>query len=196
MTLFPLCPSSQLILLIMCSNQAMKSAWTPARSAALIESFPACTSLSDQRNHCHHVNLCCSIQNPHKDCSSTNRDNKFRPEISPNHPSQPIDGLISIAMKKLHELEMSLQSLQSLHSMLKAQHAAQCESTYKSKWPIPWPPTLRAAYKSYKKDDDIWRPLRRHFATHCSRYRDVRPESPAFVARLRMAMSLGDAAMR
>ncbi|KAL7953797.1 hypothetical protein V8C34DRAFT_320503 [Trichoderma compactum] len=165
----------------MCSHQVMKPAWTPSQSAA---------------EHNHHVNLHCFIQIPDRDRSSTNRDNKYRPEISPSHPSQPTDGPSSISMKKLHELEMSLQSLQSLHSMLKAQHAAQRESTYKPKWPIPWPPTLRAAYKSYKKDDDTWRPLRRHFATHCSRYRDGLPGSTAFVATLRTAISLGDAATR
>lgn len=180
----------------MCSAQVMKPAWTPAQSAALVNSFSPCISLLDQRKHSHHVNIPCSIHNAHKDRSSANHNNKYRPEISPSHPSQPTDGLASIVMKKLHELEMSLQSLQSLHSMLKAQHAAQRESSYKPKWPIPWPPTLRAAYKLYKKDDDTWRPLRRHFATHCSRDRDVQPESPALVTRLRMAISLGDAAMR
>ncbi|KAL6817334.1 hypothetical protein J3E69DRAFT_345201 [Trichoderma sp. SZMC 28015] len=180
----------------MCSAQVMKPAWTPAQSAALINSFSPCISLLDQRKHSHHVNIPCSIHNAHKDRSSANHDNKYRPEISPSHPSQPTVGLASIAMKKLHELEMSLQSLQSLHSILKAQHAAQREPTYKPKWPIPWPPTLGAAYKAYKKDDDTWRPLRRHFATHCSRYRDVQPGSTAFVARLRMTISLGDAARR
>ncbi|PTB53820.1 hypothetical protein M431DRAFT_482673 [Trichoderma harzianum CBS 226.95] len=175
------------------SNEARLD-FCPKRSVN--QFFPPCISLSDQRKHSHHVNLPCSIHNAHKDRSSANHDNKYRPEISPSHPSQPTDGLASIAMKKLHELEMSLQSLQSLHSMLKAQHAAQRESTYNCTWPLPWPPTLGAAYKLYKKDDDNWRPLRRHFATHCSRYRDVQPGLTAFVARLRMAISLGDADRR
>ncbi|KAL6818309.1 hypothetical protein GGI42DRAFT_3946 [Trichoderma sp. SZMC 28013] len=97
---FSTSPSSHLISHIMCSHQIMKPAWTPAQSAALIESFCACNCPSDQRKHNHHVNLHCSIQNSDKDRSSTNRSNKYRPEVSPSHPSQPTDGLSSIAMEK------------------------------------------------------------------------------------------------
>ncbi|KAL6872857.1 hypothetical protein J3F83DRAFT_587917 [Trichoderma novae-zelandiae] len=178
-------------------SQLRPPAWTPIRTASVIASLSVHASPSrSKKNSSIHVHFLPRDDESTQSDDDDDDDQALIAQTIPNALSQPTKAVVLRAMNKARVTRRHIIDLQCLLSDLQARHAALSERTYRQKWRNPWPLKLRAAYNSYKKDDFVWRDLRRRLYKHYSTYRNVRPGSPLFNERLGMTMKLGDAAVR
>jgi hypothetical protein len=110
--------------------------------------------------------------------------------------SPPTKDLIIDAVNKAAVLQKNILDLHRLLLDLRFRYAALSQSTYKCEWPGSWPLELLQPYAVYKKDDSIWRDLKKQLKTHRSTYGTVRPGSPGFTERRDILVELRDAAVR